>query len=245
MYYYLYCVTRSSFKSHQCLTGIDDYPLNIFYHDEIAAVLSEANAFKIPVTPENALRHNAVVEGVHREQTVLPMRFSSVFDNKDKLQEFLKSRYSVFVSDLNRLHNKLEMGLRIISNNNTILRNKISWEKRRNAFPQASGSKYKVFHSSNHALEYLEQRRSYFDFIDEQNNWIQEITNTCHAQFEGLYIECRKDEHNSALEGISLSYLIHNDCLTEFKNRFYDLKTSLEEFHFLCSGPWPPYHFVS
>ena len=42
------------------------------------------------------------------------MKYSSVFKDDTGVIEFLKNRYAVFISDLERLHDKLEMGIRII-----------------------------------------------------------------------------------------------------------------------------------
>ena len=69
---------------------------------------------QIPVSNESVLRHAAVIEAVRKEQTVLPMRYSSVFKDDAGVIEFLENRYAVFISDLERLHDKLEMGIRIM-----------------------------------------------------------------------------------------------------------------------------------
>ena len=94
-------------------------------------------------------------------------------------------------------------------------------------------------------MSYLQQRRIYYASLDESDEWVQEIVKTCHAQFEDICVEFKRDTHSSFLQGVSLNYLIHKDFINEFKNRFNDLKSSLNELQFLCSGPWPPYHFVS
>src|SRR3972149_8216985 len=75
---------------------------------------------KIPVSNGNVLRHAAVIETVRKEQTVLPMRYSSVFKSDTRVIEFLKNRYAVFVSDLGRLYDKLEMGIRVIQKKVTV-----------------------------------------------------------------------------------------------------------------------------
>ena len=87
------------------------------------------------------------------------------------------------------------------------------------------------------AMSYLQQRRIYYASQDENDEWVQEIVKTCHAQFEDICVKHKRDTHTSFSQGVSLNYLIHKDSLNEFKNRFNDLKSSLSELQFLCSGP--------
>ena len=94
-------------------------------------------------------------------------------------------------------------------------------------------------------IGYLRQKRAYYASLDENDAHVQEIVKTCHAQFEDICIEFKKDTHASFSQGVSLNCLIHKDSLEEFKGRFNDLRDSLHELRFLSSGPWPPYHFVS
>src|SRR3972149_5512356 len=173
VYYYLYCITKALHKPLMNVVGVGNANVHALQYEDIVAILSEVTMAKIPVSNGNVLRHAAVIEDVRKEQTVLPMRFSSVFKDNAGVIEFLKNRYAVFISDLERLHDTLEMGIRVIQKKVTV------------------------------------------------------------------------HPHISFSQGVSLHYLIHKDSLNEFKNRFNDLKSSLNELHFLCSGPWPPYHFVS
>ena len=115
MYRYLYCITRTLHKPLMNVVGIENAPVRTVQYEGIAAVVSAVTMAKIPVSNENALCHAAVIETVRKEQTVLPMRFSSVFQDDTGVIEFLKNRYAVFVSDLERLHDTLEMGIRILS----------------------------------------------------------------------------------------------------------------------------------
>ena len=267
MYRYVYCITRILHKSLIDVVGIENVPVRTLQYKEIAAILSEVPTAKIPVSNENVLRHGVVVETVQREQTVLPMRFSSMFNDDTAVLEFLKNRYAVFISDLEKLQDKLEMGLRIITRRNSVqdrdyenhsespqppftkrgsggiikrgLSSPFIW-KNGDAEKYLDGKR-----SSNPGITYLQQRRAQYASLDENNEWVREIVKTCHAQFEDICIKYKRDTHTSFSQGVSLNYLIHRDSVNEFKGRFNDLKSSLNELRFLCSGPWPPYHFVS
>jgi len=231
MYRYLYCITRKLYKPLINVAGIENAAVRTVQYREITAIISEIMMAQIPVSNESVLRHEAVIEAIQKEQTVLPMKYSSVFKDDAGVIEFLKNRYAVFISDLDRLQDKMEMGLRIIMKNT--VQNKDDEE--------LSDEKC----SSNPGIDYLHQRRIYYASLDENDARVKEIVKTCHAQFEDICVEFKRDTHSSFLQGVSLNYLIHKDFINEFKNRFNDLKSGLSELQFLCSGPWPPYHFVS
>ena len=110
MYRYLYCITRTLHKPLMNVVGIENAPVRTVQYEGIAAVVSAVTMAKIQVSNGNVLRHAAVIEAVRKEQTVLPMRYSSVFKDDAGVIEFLKNRSAVFMSDLGRLHDTLEIG---------------------------------------------------------------------------------------------------------------------------------------
>ena len=268
MYRYVYCITRKLHKPLINVVGIANAAVHALQYNEIAAIVSEVATVKTPISDENILRHAVVIDAIQREQTVLPMRFSSVFEGDAEALEYLKNRYAVFVSDLERLHDTWEMGLRVVTRRNN-MQNKGNENPLTSPFnkpgglcnlllfgegdfiipPLEKGGKGGFSDekgNSRPGTSYLEQRRAHYEFLDESDALVQGMVRTCHAQFKGLYAECRSDASNSFLQGISLNYLIHKDCMPDFKARFYALNTSSKkELQFVCSGPWPPYHFIS
>ena len=120
MYLYLYCITKALHKPLINVVGIENAAVRTVQYKELTAIVSEVMMAQIPVSNENVLRHAAVIEAVRKEQNVLPMRYSSVFKDDAGVIEFLKNRYAVFISDLERLHDKLEMGIRIMQKKVTV-----------------------------------------------------------------------------------------------------------------------------
>ena len=266
MYYYLYCITKALHKPLINVIGLENSAVHTVQYGGIVAVVSEVTMAKTPVSNGNVLRHAAVIEAVQKEQTVLPMKYSSVFKDDAGVIEFLKNRYAVFISDLDRLQDKMEMGLRILMKN-TVQNKDIENSLKVPPPPLTKGGVEGIFKrglphslilgnkddeelsdekcSSNPGIDYLQQKRAYYASLDENDARVHEIVKICHAQFEDICVEFKRDTHSSFSQEVSLNYLIHKDYLNEFKNRFIDLKSSLNELRFLCSGPWPPYHFVS
>src|SRR3989339_1226120 len=279
VYYYLYCITKALHKPLINVIGLENSAVHTVQYGGIVAVVSEVVMAKTPVSNGNVLRRAAIIEAVRKEQTVLPMRFSSVFKDNAGVIEFLKNRYAAFISALERLHDTLEVGIRVIQKKVTVhphislppppvplsegekggggelLQRKCvqNTEITQSGVEQEFGVSGQSTESpisdlqppASPAMSYLQQRRIYYASQDENDEWVHEIVKTCHAQFEDICVKHKRDTHTSFSSGVSLNYLIHKDSLNEFKNRFNDLKSSLNELQFLCSGPWPPYHFVS
>jgi hypothetical protein len=248
MYRYVYCITGTLYQPLQDIVGVENTPLYTLSYQKITAVLSKIMVVRLPVSNENVLRHASVIESIQQKQTTLPMRFSSVFKSDEEVIAFLRSYYAVSIADLRRLHDKFEMGLRIVMREEN-RKNTYSSQSRSDQWIIQKGlkspSQYSEKNRINFGIAYLEQQRAYYTFQEEGRAWVDEIVSTCHAQFEGIYTEYKRDEVPAPLQGVSLNYLVHKDFLPEFRIRFHDLMTSLTEFHFLCSGPWSPYHFIS
>lgn len=250
MYRYVYCITKTLCDLPKGISGIGDTSIFTLQYQDITAILSKTPVAKLPISNDNVSCHAAVVEAIHQKQTALPLRFSSIFQDDEEVLRFLKNRSTIFTADLERLHDKFEIGLRVLLNGKN-LKNACTpqppnywritknnkedtvwlWEYRRN--------------DRDRSVAYLEQQRTYYKSLDEGKDCIDEIISTCRVQFEGIYTECKRGTTFSSLQGISLNYLVCRNFLSEFRKRFRDLMTSLTEFHFLYSGPWPPYHFVS
>ena len=249
MYLYVYCITGALQKPIRDMMGLENAAVRALQYKELAAIVSEVMMAKMPVSNESVLRHAAVIEAVRKEQTVLPMRFSSIFNNDAAVLEFLKNRYAAFVSDLERLHDKLEMGILVIQKKKYVQNTEFTQsgvEQEFGVSGQSTESPISDLQSpASTGMSYLQQRRIYYASQDENDEWVNEIVKTCHAQFEGICVKHKRDIHTSFSQGVSLNYLIHKDSLSKFKQRFNDLKSGLHELQFLCSGPWPPYHFVS
>lgn len=246
MYHCLYCITGALQRPLKTIIGLENSAVYLLQYKEIAAVLSEVTLGRIPVSHEGALRHAAVINAIQSGQTALPVRYSSVFRDENAVLGFLKSRYAVFVSDLERLQDKLEMGLRVIARDNKFGDMQSHWKRGIRADDQeAEWSPFGVCSPAFSGEAYLQQRRAYYESQEKNESWGQEIVKACHEQFEGVCISHAMDTRKSFSQGISLSYLIHKDTLAGFKERLNVLVSRLTEFQFFCSGPWPPYHFVS
>lgn len=97
--------------------GRGDKVYTVHYKD-LAAVVSSSPIVKYPVSRENTLTHEKVLEKVMEKFTVLPVRFCTIAEQEEDIKEkVLKARYAEFKHLLNEMKEKVELGVRAIWTN--------------------------------------------------------------------------------------------------------------------------------
>ncbi len=101
---------------HTKIFGVGVY--SICYQD-IAAVISASPVMKYPISRENTMAHQKVLEGLMNDYTILPVKFGTVASSKDGVlsterikEEVLKVRYEELKDLLLKMDNKTELGLK-------------------------------------------------------------------------------------------------------------------------------------
>lgn len=131
---YIYCIIGASGRkkftplngkylirfSPPGIGGREDEVYSTSYRD-IAAVISDSPVMRYPISRENTVAHQKVLEELMKEFTVLPVKFGTVASGKDGVcaadrirGEVLKVRYEEFKELLVKMDNKLELGLKAI-----------------------------------------------------------------------------------------------------------------------------------
>lgn len=82
---------------------------------DLSAILSDSPLLQYPLSRENLLAHQKVLESAMRRCTVLPVKFSTVADGEERIVEkVLQPRYEEFKGHLHYLQDKLELGLKAL-----------------------------------------------------------------------------------------------------------------------------------
>src|ERR671930_2167510 len=89
---------------------------------DIAAVVSDTPLEVYDPTRDNVLAHEKVNEAVMRQHTVIPMSFGTVFKTGDDIVELLRGAYDAFRDVLEKMHDKLEFGLKVLWDRDVIVR---------------------------------------------------------------------------------------------------------------------------
>lgn len=120
---YIYCIMDDHGKRDYGPVGIGsqgDSVHTVIYKD-VAAAVSDSLVSEYPVSKENTLSHMKVIEMIMNDNTVLPVKFSTVAHaNKARSTaerirlEILKARYHELKGLLGRMANKVELGIKAI-----------------------------------------------------------------------------------------------------------------------------------
>src|SRR5216110_1185305 len=90
-------------------------------YQDIAAVVSKTAVAIFDPTRENALAHEHVIETVMKNHTIIPMSFGTVFRTDDDIRQVLKSIYLSLKDVLNQMAGKVEFGLKVTWERDTVV----------------------------------------------------------------------------------------------------------------------------
>lgn len=113
---YIYCITEAGQGETFGPRGIGGQgnELTTIAYRDIAAVVSDSPVRRYPVSRENSLAHEQAIEAVFRRHTVLPVRFCTIAEDEAKVRAILEREYAEFNGLLERMHGKVEMGVKAI-----------------------------------------------------------------------------------------------------------------------------------
>lgn len=230
--FYLYAITGRPGAHPPSVSGLEDgHPFDVCHRD-IAAVLGAVASEGIPPTPSNLWRHEHVIEALMTDRTALPARFGTVLSDEAKAQAMLTARHAEFAADLDRLRGCVEMGLRVLwvqppIDVSSVARN-LCGERR-----QASGRSY------------LEARLGEWRQREVVKGRAEEMAARVHAPLRRLALDSRERVLATRRLLLTAAYLVEKDKVGVFGSEVDALAPGFSALRLLCTGPWPPYSFVT
>ena len=110
---YLYGFTRAGFRPPSDLKGLAGAPIEMLTFDDIAAVVSQHRVSPLMPVRSNLEPHHRVVRGVSLETTLLPAAFGHITSSDRAIVDVLQLNYQDLRQQLDRLHGKCEMGVKL------------------------------------------------------------------------------------------------------------------------------------
>lgn len=238
---YLYAITEELEGLLEALRGVDYAPLSYLHRDGLTAVVSGIEEWEISPTPRRLWQHEKVVEGLMTEHPVLPVRFATIFPDEASVLDRLGAFSDVYQRDLERLRECVELSLRVIR----------LWEPYAGGdgmahapYPElVTGSKNGQETSKKNGRAYDVARRS--AALQRQSN---RRRNESLAEIINRSLQPFAADHTMHIEEtagvlIKAAYLVEKDSLGDMQRAVRRLMRTHPNLHFLCTGPWPPYHF--
>jgi hypothetical protein len=235
---YLYAITDQPEVTGPTGPGLEaTSPLSLVYQD-IAAVVSPVTAAEVLPTEANLWLHEAVVETLMLDRTVLPVRFGTVLAGEAAVQAVLAAHYADFVTSLNRVRGRVELGLRVLWISD--FRLPIADCRLPNHKSEIENRKSKILSGRAYLLARLEEER-------QARAWRQRaeaLADELHAPLAHLATENTRQVLITPRLLLTAAYLVERDRVTVFQREVEALQAAYPALHFLCTGPWPAYSFI-
>jgi hypothetical protein len=126
---YIYCIIGTDQEREYAPIGIGERGdvVETFYHNGIAVIISNSQVKKYPINRKNTICHQKVMEEVMKYHTVLPVRFSTIAEDKepkdglpiipalDRIRgKVLIERRQEFIDLLEYMDTKVELGVKAL-----------------------------------------------------------------------------------------------------------------------------------
>lgn len=236
MQIYIYGIIDSNYRMDNFITGIEEASVyNIPYRD-IGVIGSSLNVQIQDITPDRVLKHEEVVEKLMEHFTVLPVRILTIFNGEENILSMMKDYYADFKENLKRLHNKVELGIKVIWPADTI-------KKRIIAAFNKSGSNI-LINADSTAKTFLRGKLEEYNLEKEFREEADKCVAVADEYFNRIAVEKKLQKLQTEKLLLNAAYLVEKEKQDEFKQAFEQLKNVPGDLEFLFSGPWPPYNFI-
>ena len=233
---YTYAIIDSNSKISDTINGLEGIGVyNIPYRDMGIVVSSHSEQIQ-NITKDHILKYEEIVERLMEDFTVLPMRFLTLFNREEDVLLMMQEHYNGFKGNLDRLRNKVEFGIKVIWQGETIKNRIIESSKKCYAnlvIPDNSPGKSFV-------KEKFEKYKIDKEFEEEADRCITIID----YFFSRFIAEKKLEKLKSDNLLLSASYLIEKEKQKDFIEVFEKIRAAPGDLKFLLSGPWPPYNFI-
>jgi hypothetical protein len=209
----------------ESVLGVSGNQVFLYPASDLAIVVSEHNPAEA-LNQKAGVDHARVIADCFKHSTVLPFRFGTVFQDDEALRKSIRSNQRQFQGNLERLHGKTEMHLKIYVDGCC------SKDLDRNLPLEGVGK------------EYLSNLRENATRQRERQTRARAVSFQMHRMFAPLdeEVSCRMTEGGKML--LDIAHLIDRKCVERYHNKFSTTSAMMKECQMQLSGPWPPYHFV-
>ena len=239
---YIYCIINAKQERTFGPIGIGGRgdEVSTIGMDDLAMVTSAYPLTKLVINRENILAHEKVIEEVMKEHTVLPVRFCTIASSTDEIRSLLFKRYREFKNLLRDMDHKVELGVKGLWKNMSIIFREIVEES-------------KEIENIKRALN-GDAREENLQAIIELGKLVETALKTKKEEDAERVVDVLRAtafdyKLNTAVgDGMFMnaSFLVGKGREKEFDNVMEEVSDAYKErVRFLYGGPWPPYNFVN
>jgi hypothetical protein len=212
---YLYAISGADATVPAC-DGVNGASLRLVLTPALSAVVSTNEDRADLGTQEDLWAHEQVVEELLSHNDVLPARFGTRLRDDAAVRRLLLEREVEFTGALARVAGSFEVAIRVAA--------------------LTPGSQEPQEPRSG--TEYLEEAR-------RQKHLAERVSEQIERSLGPLARARRITAGSDARRLVESAWLIDRERLAEFRDRAAQLNAHTDDAELLCTGPWPPYSFVS
>ena len=238
---YFYCIIKSDGNKRFGPIGIGghgDEVYTISYRD-ISAVVSNISLIEVEADEKNALTHMDVIQRVMEQQTVLPVKFGTIFKDKNGVEKCLAMIYGQVKSELPKMDGKVELGVKVLWHPNKAI------EQIKKTSDQVKNMEKEI--------QSMSEGKAYLMRVKMEQTLNEEINKMSEQYAHQIYRELMKCAENSLqlkLVGYMILYaafLVSKKSIDDFKNKVNQMQEKWKEkgVELILSGPWPPFNFTN
>ncbi len=229
---YLYGIVDQGQPPEFMPSGFENSRASIVPFDGFAAITGSLRSGRPPVTEVHLRLHFRVLEALMDWHTVLPARFGSIFAGDGELTAYVEQMRDMLARDLQRLRGQIELGV------------KAAWPATARA---SDGAAAFTTAKAGPGARYLAERRAKAVHRLERQREARDLAAQISAPL-GLHatqVEWRPIPAASGDVCVSMAFLLPRERLEAFREALAALRVARPGLDILCTGPWPPYSFVS
>ena len=234
---YLYGFTDSRFRPAADLCGLAGARVETLPFGDVAALVSRHAVQPLMPVRTNLEPHHRVVRRVSAETALVPAAFGHISATDDELLSVLRANHDEIRHELERLHGKCEVGLKLSWSVENIfdyfVRNDRSLRELRD----------RVFHDREPSLNDKLQVGAHFEsaLARERERLTQILVGTLRPVTCDIVYGALRDEKTVC----NLTLLVEQARGSEFLDGLRAAAARFDaNFAIVTSGPWPPYSFV-
>ena len=238
---YLYCVIESDEVRSFGPLGIGGRGDEIYtvHFNDIAAVVSNSPIKAYAISRDNTFAHENAIEEVMKKYTVLPIRFTTITENEEKVKSILENEYSKFKELFKKVKNKKELGLM------AIFRKDVIYSEILNVYENIRILKEKIIALPPEKTHH--QRREIGNLVEQA---LTEQTEKYKEKILDVLAPLADEikENDTYGEGmiINAAFLVKKSKESDFDKKVAELDEKFENMiKFKYTGTIPPFNFVN
>ena len=209
--------------------GVGGAPVRLIEEGGLGAAVSWIDPPDLTPNSARVLSYVKVVEALHADRAVLPMRYGCLVGEEPQVVELLRVHGEEYAAILRGLDGCVEMGGRVLLPTESSVRCPPSGSE----IEGGAGRAYLTVRAARYARE------------DEVARALAAVTERLRGALDGLAERTETDHGVRADRGLSsLYFLVKRGAVDSFRRAFRRISRT-DSARLLLTGPWPPYNFAA